>query len=48
LKCPAEIKGAKRYTGETPMVKWDFWVVHCGKVGCNSVWIDKNFMEFNG
>jgi len=48
LKCPAETKGAKRYTGETPMVKWDFWAVDCGKVGGNLVWIDKNFMEFNG
>lgn len=47
-KCPEGTKGAKRYQGETPMVRWDFWAVDCGKLIGRLVWIDKNFNEFNG
>ena len=47
-KCPQTTKGAKHFVGETPMVKWDFWAVDCGKITGKLVWIDKNFMEFNG
>jgi len=47
-KCPETTKGAKHYVGETPMVKWDFWAVDCGKITGRLVWIDKNFMEFKG
>ena len=47
-KCPQTTKGAKHFVGETPIVKWDFWAVDCGKITGKLVWIDKNFMEFNG
>ncbi len=47
-KCPETTNGAKRHTGKTPMVEWDFWAVDCGKIMGRLVWIDKNFMEFNG
>lgn len=47
-KCPQTTKGAKHHQGETPIVKWDFWAVDCGKITGKLVWIDKNFMDFNG
>lgn len=47
-KCPQTTPGAKHHQGETPMVKWDFWAVDCGSIHGQLVWIDKNFMEFNG
>ena len=31
-KCPETTNGAKRHTGKTPMVEWDFWAVDCGKI----------------
>lgn len=47
-KCAETTPGAKRHVGETPMVKWDFWAIDCGSIQGRLVWIDKNFMEFNG
>ena len=47
-KCPETTRGAKHYKGENDMVSWDFWAVDCGKITGKLVWIDKNFMEFNG
>lgn len=47
-KCPETTKGAQRHVGENEMLKWDFWAIDCGKIMGQLVWIDKNFMSFDG